>query len=57
MTQMLIPEPTNNIAPKVPGKKYEGGEIVSAVNGSSIYLLCQVVDYPTLYKYISHFSS
>lgn len=36
MTQMLIPEPTSNIAPKVPGKKYEGGEIVSAVNGSSI---------------------
>lgn len=57
MTQMLIQEPTSNIAPKVLGKKYEGGEIVSAVNGSSIYLLCQVVRYPTLYKYISHFSS
>lgn len=54
---MLIQEPTSNIAPKVLGKKYEGGEIVSAVNGSSIYLLCQVVGYPTLYKYISHFSS
>lgn len=36
MTQMLIPEPTSNIAPKVPGKNYEGGVIVSAVNGSSI---------------------
>lgn len=54
MTQMLIQEPTNNI---VLGKKYEGGEIVSAVSGSSIYLLCQVIGYPTLYKYISHFSS
>lgn len=57
MTQMLIPEPKSNIAPKVPGKKYEGGEIVSAVNGSSIYLVCQVVGYPTHYKYISHFLS
>lgn len=54
---MLIPEPKSNIAPKVPGKKYEGGEIVSAVNGSSIYLVCQVVVYPTHYKYISHFLS
>lgn len=46
MTPMFIPEPTSNIVPKVPGKKYEGGEIVSSVNGSSIYLLCQVVGYP-----------
>lgn len=41
-----IAEPTNNIPPKVPGKKYEGGEIVARLKGSDVYLMCQVIGFP-----------
>lgn len=41
-----ISEPTNKIPPKIPGKKYEGGEIVSVDIGVSAYLLCQVTGFP-----------
>ncbi|XP_065205888.1 cell adhesion molecule Dscam1 isoform X13 [Planococcus citri] len=44
--RLVITEPTNKIPPKVPGKKYEGGEIVSVEMKAPAYLLCQVTGFP-----------
>lgn len=48
----ILTEPTNNIAPKLPGEKYEGGRIVTYHQSSTAYLMCQVVGYPVpRYRY------
>jgi len=44
--KILISEPTSNIAPKSPGKKYEGGEIMYAPVGQKVFMSCQVVGFP-----------
>lgn len=57
---LYVSEPTNNIAPKIPGKKYEGGEIYSVYKGWPAYLLCQVSGFPApffRYRYSFFFSS
>lgn len=41
--------PTSNIAPKVPGQKYDGGKIVTIKQNSNVYLLCEVVGHPVPY--------
>lgn len=43
---LILLEPTSNIKPKVPGKKYEGGEIVFSHSGKSVFLTCPVVGFP-----------
>lgn len=49
---LRISEPTNKIPPKVPGKKYEGGEIVSVEMKATAYLLCQVTGFPApMFRY------
>lgn len=44
--QKPISEPTSNIAPKSPGKKYEGGEIMYSPAGQKVFMSCQVVGFP-----------
>lgn len=46
-------EPTGNIAPKLPGKKYEGGKIETSPLNSSVFIICDVVGYPVpLYRLV-----
>ncbi|XP_039283540.1 Down syndrome cell adhesion molecule-like protein Dscam2 isoform X10 [Nilaparvata lugens] len=44
--RLVITEPTNNIAPKVPGEKYEGGKILMSRLRSTVFLMCQVSGFP-----------
>jgi len=39
-------EPTNNIPPKTPGKRYAAGEIVAPPSGTTVFLTCNVPGFP-----------
>lgn len=47
ISQSSIAEPTNNIAPKALGDKYEGGKLMSPRQRDQVFLMCQVVGYPS----------
>lgn len=42
----LLIEPTGKIAPKLPGRKYEGGEIYVYPQNETAVLTCDVVGFP-----------
>ncbi|XP_068899405.1 cell adhesion molecule Dscam1 isoform X2 [Tenebrio molitor] len=50
--RLVITEPTGKIAPKVPGRKYEGGVIFIHPRNKTAFLTCDVVGYPVpLYRW------
>ncbi|CAH0555673.1 unnamed protein product [Brassicogethes aeneus] len=44
--KLVVTEPTGNIAPKLPGKKYDGGKIESFAGNSDAILTCDIVGFP-----------
>lgn len=48
----FFPEPTNNIAPKLVGER-SLGRIMSAKSWSNVYMLCQIIGYPSpIYRFV-----
>lgn len=48
---LVLLEPTGNVAPKLTGKKYDGGKIELFASNTSVYMTCDVVGYPVpLYR-------
>lgn len=46
-------EPTGNVPPKIPGKKYDGGRLEYWQRNSFLALTCEVVGYPPpKYRYL-----
>lgn len=47
----ILSEPTSNVAPKLTGKKYDGGKIELFAHHEAVFLTCDVVGYPApLYR-------
>lgn len=46
-TLNYLTEPTGNIAPKQPGKKYDGGKLEMFAQNETAFLICDVVGFPS----------